>query len=65
MTSPGTWARELFGVAPTCPECHAAVTKAEAHCTSCGYDPARQTRPPAEAPEPGLTREAATFDERR
>jgi predicted amidophosphoribosyltransferase len=44
MANPWTWLKELFGGTPTCPECHAAVRKAEAHCETCGYDLVARTK---------------------
>jgi len=44
MTSPWVWVKQLFGGAPECPECHAAVKKAQAHCTQCGYALVEQSK---------------------
>ena len=44
MTSAWVWVKELFGGAPECPECHAAVKRAQAHCTQCGYDLVEQSK---------------------
>jgi hypothetical protein len=44
MTSPWTWLKRVVGAEPECPECHTAITKAQAHCETCGYDLVQQAK---------------------